>query len=261
MINLVYSPTISSFEIFINPTSNVFQQIIKHELTKVKHLTEEKEKILNKILEKYHIENPNGLEPLSISEEIINYSYERYLTDGNNHKLIIKYDSIKFEFFEIRPPHSRQILITQIQNLLESFELLGKIKLSEINNDSLFSILYTPFKSTKGLMMNTSFLVYHSLNIEENNLTLNSSKNFFNSIVNKNFVEVPIIGILPIKLENKTFLTTITGNKTFNSMNTINMNIHFQVISQTNSNTNSNNINNNLLLVKNLIVIYLHINL
>jgi hypothetical protein len=49
---------------------------------------------------------------------------------GNNHKIIIKHDSFKFEFFEIRPPHSRQILITQIQNLLESFDLLGKIKLS-----------------------------------------------------------------------------------------------------------------------------------
>lgn len=256
MINLVYSPTISSLEIIINPSSNVFKQIIKHEFTKAKQITQEKEKVLNKILESCNNENSSSIDSSSISEEIMKFSYERYLTDGNNHKIIIKHDSIKFEFFEIRPPHSRQILITQIQNLLESFDLLGKIKLSEISNDSLFSILYSPFKSTKGLMMNTSFLVYHSLNIEDNNLTLNSSKNFLNSIVNKNFVEVPIIGILPIKLENKMFLTTITGNKNFNSIITRNMNIHFSVISQTNANSNNNN---NLILVKNLIVIYIFI--
>jgi hypothetical protein len=236
----------------ISPISNIFNEILQylleHELTKAKHASKEKEILFHKFLE-FYIDNSDA-ELSLIPEEILNFSFERYLSEGNNLKLIIKYNLIKFEFFEIRPPHSRQILITQIQDLLESFDLLGKIKLSEISSDSLFSILYSPFKSTKGLMMNSSFLVYQRLNFEANNFTLNSAKNFN---VNKNFVEVPIIGILPIKFENKMFLSM--NSKNLSNMNLRNMNSLNPAYTQSNltSNMNSNN-NNNFLLVKNLIV-------
>lgn len=262
MINLAYSPTLSSLEIMITSNSKIFFEILE-EFKKLKHTSREKEIMLHKLIEFTRKSKNSSIEDKnfeanhindnidSVPEEILNFSYERYLAEGNNLKLIVQYDLIKFEFFEIRPPHSRQILIKQIEDLLDSFNVIKKLKISDITNDSLFSILYSPFKSTKGLMMNSSFLVYYQLKIYDNDNTQdlnpllnysntkNFTKNLFpNQIVNKNFVEVPVIGILPIKFENKIFMNPICKmvNSFMRNMNVINNN------------------SNNYMMVKNLVV-------
>jgi hypothetical protein len=238
MINLAYSPSLSSLEIMVDSECFLFCEILE-EFSKFKHSCKEKEILLHKLLtytqksKNSCIEYENSIENSNIPEEIINFYYERYLTEGNNLKIIVEFDKIKFEFFEIRPPHSRQILISQLEDLVNSFEILKKIKISDITNDSLFSVLYSPFKSTKGLMMNSSFLVYYQFQTSNSN-----TKTLFNNISQiKNFVEVPVIGILPIKFENKIFMNPI--NKSMNSYM---------------RNMNMMNNNSNYLIVKNLIV-------
>jgi len=244
MINLSYSPTLSSMEINISPRSKIFLQILE-EFAKLKHPSKENEVFLQKVLE-YYKENSFDSETTEdfskIPEEILNKSYERYLAEGNNLKLIVRHNSIKFEFFEIRPPHSREILITQIEDLLNSFELLKRIHISDLMNDSYFSVLYNPFKSTKALMMTSSFLVYHKINLDEDK--------FIES--NKFFLEIPVMGILPIKFDNKMFLNTINRKKDMN--NIISRSIKMMNASYVQSNMNTNN---HYSLVKNLIVKYI----
>lgn len=158
-----------------------------------------------------------------------NYEYE-FLIGDTNMKINIKNKQLKIEFYETKPPHSRQIFIKQIEHLLNNFEVLKTISIENIDKPSWFSILWNPVKSTRGGLMNTSFLTYYQFNIlnESQNREVEISK------IYSKFAEIPIIGILPIKLDNKIFLSLIkkqftTGinssflfNSEFNHINTQN---------------------------------------
>jgi len=157
-----------------------------------------------------------------------------FLIGETNMKIIIKNLILKIEFYEIRPPHSRLIFIKQIENLLNSLEILKTIHVNEIEAQSWFSILWTPVKSTKSLFMNSSFLTYYQFTI---NTHINEK---FNDLL-----EIPIIGILPIKFEKKIFLSII---KKINSVNSLN--IHHDI-----------NTKDDLLLLANSIVNMLVFNL
>jgi hypothetical protein len=110
---------------------------------------------------------------------------------------------IKLEFYETRPPHSRHIFIKQIENILNCSEFLSssKVILNKITNSSFFSILWTPFKCHKNIGLNTSFLVYYQFNLGTQYINEKMKQPLF--------TEIPIIGILPIKFENKLFLSKI----------------------------------------------------
>jgi hypothetical protein len=158
----------------------------------------------------------------------INETVDYYIDEGKTMKLLIGQDSIKIEFFENRPPHSRQIFISQIEQIINSFEVLRNITLNKIGNQSWFTVLFTPFKCSKSILMNSSFLVYYQFNLDEMALENNNS----------DFTEVPIIGILPIKFENKVFLQLINKNTQMNVNINYNMNMN----------------NNNYMILKNLMV-------
>ena len=89
--------------------------------------------------------------------------------------------------------------------------------------------------------MTSSFLDYHEINLDE--------EKFIES--NKNFLEIPVIGILPIKFDNKMFLNTINSKKNVSNVDSRNMKTMNHSYVQSNMNTN-----NNYSLVKNLIVKY-----
>lgn len=124
----------------------------------------------------------------------------------------MKSDIIKIEFYETRPPHNRQIFIKQIENLFNNFDVLKKIPINKVDSSSWFSILWTPYKSTKNALMNTSFLAFYKYNFNAQHLN-NFTRPNLN--INSNFTEIPLIGILPIKFENKIFLSRINKSKIY----------------------------------------------
>jgi hypothetical protein len=137
-----------------------------------------------------------------------------FLIGESNSKFIIKNNTIKIEFYEHKPPHSRQILSNQIGILFESFESLKNITLDKLDGNSWFSILWTPMKSSKSSFMNTSFISYYKFlgaSVRENKLK--------GSI--REYSELSIIGVLPIKFENKLFLSRIM------SLNSISNNLQY----------------------------------
>ena len=120
-----------------------------------------------------------------------------------NLKLICIDRKIKIEFYEIKPHHFRQILIDQFTEIFK-YDFLKKLVLSNLNQYSWFSILWTPFKSVRPQMANTSFLVYYQF------CYTNSLNIFKNS---NDFLEIPTIGVLPLRLEDNIWLTRIIKGK------------------------------------------------
>jgi len=134
-------------------------------------------------------------------EKLKNFKLEVILQE--NLKLFLMDKKIKIEFYEIKPHHFRQILIDQFTEIFK-FDFLKKLLLSNLNQYSWFSILWTPTKSLKPQMGNTSFLVYYQF-------CYTNSYNVF--LKSNEFLEIPIIGILPFKLEDNIWLTRIIKGK------------------------------------------------
>jgi hypothetical protein len=125
-----------------------------------------------------------------------NFEYEFLIGDT---KIILTNKNLTIEFYEIKPPHSRQILSNQLDYLFESLKFLKTISINKLELSSWFCVLWTPVKSSKGLLMSSSFLTYYQFNLNNHIIPSN----------NKDYIEIPIIGILPIKFENKIFLSSI----------------------------------------------------
>lgn len=134
-------------------------------------------------------------------EKMKNFKLEVILQD--NLKLFLLDRKIKIEFYEIKPHHFRQILIDQFTEIFK-FDFLKRLLLNNLSQYSWFSILWTPFKSLRPQMGNTSFLVYYQF-------CYTSSFNVF--LKSNDFLEIPIIGILPYKLEDNIWLTRIIKGK------------------------------------------------
>jgi hypothetical protein len=89
---------------------------------------------------------------------------------------------------------------------------LKNIPINKIDNSSFFSILWTTYhKSSKFNLFNTSFLVYYNINFKEKILeSLEKTK----TNINSKMLEIPIIGLLPIKFEVSLFMTRIRSSNT-----------------------------------------------
>ena len=134
---------------------------------------------------------------LDSKEKMFHLKFECLIQE--NLKLICFKKRIKIEFYEVKPHHSRQLLIDQFHSLFK-FDFLNKLILSNLNEYSWFSVLWTPFKAIKSQLGNTSFLVYYQF-------CYTNSYNIFANY--SDFHEIPIIGILPLKLEDNIWLTRI----------------------------------------------------
>jgi hypothetical protein len=199
LINTTYSPTLSCLELQISNKEICI--LLINDLTKIHKHTDH-------LHLKSIFDNDNSGSTSNPGSE-----YE-FLIGDSNLKFIIKNNSIKIEFYEHKPPHSRQILSNQLGILFDSFESLKNITLEKFDQNSWFSILWSPMKSSKSLFMNTSFISYYNLL----GATLRQNK-LKGSI--REYSELSIIGVLPIKFENKLFLSRII------SMNNMNNNMHF----------------------------------
>jgi hypothetical protein len=174
IIQTQYSPTLSSMEIIISDNDLI-------------------ESILSDI---YNIQNNHkGINKL---EYIVNDNFTINLI---NNKL-------KIEYYENKLPHSRNVFIQQIENLFHLFKILKNITIDKIDTVSWFSIVWSSFKSTNQLFLNTTFLTYYSFNKYENN---------------QEYTEIPLIGILPIKFDSNIFLTNINKNSECSNTNYMNI--------------------------------------
>ena len=129
----------------------------------------------------------------------------------HNEKFIVKYisGSLSIEFYEMKPPYSRQTLCYQINSLLDMIEGLKDILISNLNQNSWFSIMWSCLKSSNSNFINTSFLVYYQFHITD----------FINYNQQNDYLEIPIIGILPINLNDFLWLRTINNKSIRNHLN------------------------------------------
>ena len=174
-----FTPSISSFEIIITNKEIILEIIDKLILLKVCS-TKIKNLIENNI-------NSKGQNEISQQNKYIEFTpNEKY----PSFKIVIKkLCTLTIEFYENKPPHLRKVLIKQLEDLISIIPIISNIGLKHLFWKSFFSVLYTPLKSQNNCFLNTSFITYYQFKFGEESLN-NSSPN----------AEIPIIGILPIKL-------------------------------------------------------------
>jgi hypothetical protein len=176
-----YSPTLSSLEIYISDSLSC-EKIVK-ELKEIRGNRLEE----NKFFDYDFVEN--GFEGFE-------YNYKENL------RIIFLNDKIKIEYYETKPPHSRNILSDQLEIIFSSLKIFETINIIKIDKTSWFSILWTPFKSVKQVFANTPFLVYYQLEYSDNDFFYRNNYN--------NYAEIPLIGILPIKFDETVWLNRIS---------------------------------------------------
>lgn len=186
VVNLNFSPTISSFEFHIS----------NQEL---------RDKIFNEISQRKN-ENNYKEHPLqSGANTSPNKLYEYHIFE-TGFRVTGYENKISIEFYEQKPHHYRHNFLDQFEIFFDHLECLRTAKVfTDFDKNSWFSILWFPLKTLKTSLQNTSFLCYYSLNNFEETKSL------------LNFHEFPVIGVLPLRLEEQIWLSKINKNefKTF----------------------------------------------
>lgn len=123
--------------------------------------------------------------------------YEYYVIE-TAFKIICYETRFTIEFYEQKPHHYRNNFLDQIEILLSNLDIFKDTRIfKDFDKTSWFSILWFPLKTIKHNLMNTSFLIYYSLcNFEETR------------IIN-NFHYFPIIGVLPLRLDENIWLSKL----------------------------------------------------
>ncbi len=183
MLLTTYSPTLSSIEITL--TDRVICENLIKDLGLISKISPEVKAFFTE-------------DNFKTDAKMQCMDYE-YKIDSNT-KIIINNQRIKFEYYETKPPHLRQILIKQIDHLFKNFVTIKKMSINALDSSSWLSILWTPVKSSKSHLMNSSFLTYYKFNFKEKTCKKGEPTPF---------TEISLIGLLPIKFENKLFLSRI----------------------------------------------------
>lgn len=173
-----YSPTISSFELHIYNQN--LCNVINCEI--IKRKSEQK-------LKESKVEGNN----LKLYE---------YFIQETSFKLIGYGNKITIEFYEQKPHHYRNNFLDQIEIFFSNLPMIKEAKVfKDFEKSSWFSILWFPLRTIKNNLTNTSFLTYYSLN------------NFLETKSVNNFHEFPIIGVLPLRMDEQIWLSKINKNE------------------------------------------------
>ena len=196
ILNIGYSLSLSSLEItFTN--KDIIMNIIDY-LISIKKCTEQ---IKCKIEENYNYSKEQIINMNNINNIINkNNNYiEFYPIDKNNSlKIILRgFSKISIEYNENKPPHLRKSFYQQIKDITNILSL-NNILISNIVGKSYFSIRYTPINCRNKNNIQTSFINYYKFKINEERITYSNK-----------YIDIPVIGILPLKLNHKFFLEKI----------------------------------------------------
>ena len=204
--NICYSLTLSSLEITFH-NKDIIMNIIDY-LISIKKCSSQ---IKSKIEENYNyakdqLVNMNNLN--SIINKANNHM-EFYPIDKNNClKIILRgYSKMTIEYSENKPPHLRKSFYQQIREIYNLLSL-NNISINNIIGKSYFSIRYTPINCRNKNHIQTSFINYYRFKINEERITHNNK-----------YIDIPVIGMLPLKFNQKFFLEKI--NKDYHNNNNI----------------------------------------
>ena len=196
ILNIVYSLTLSSLEIILNDKV-IILKIIDYLIS----INKCPNQLRSKIEESY-----------SNQKEQI-FSYTEFFPLENDPSLKIKliaYSNLTIEYKENKPPHLRPNFYHKILDIINILSL-NDIELSKIIGNSFFSIRYTPYNNRNKNDIQTSFVNYYQFKINEE---MNNS--------GKKFIDIPLIGMLPLKFNHAFFLEKINkGNYINNNLTDI----------------------------------------
>lgn len=132
--------------------------------------------------------------------DVTNKIYEFYILE-TTFKIICYERLLTIEFYEQKPHHYRSNYKDQIDILFSNLTILKDLRVfKDFEKNSWLSILWFPLKTIKHNLMNTSFLIYYSLNNLEQTKIIN------------NFHHFPVIGVLPLRLDEEIWLSKINKN-------------------------------------------------
>ena len=112
----------------------------------------------------------------------------------------IKFLSKRFPFIsftEDQPLHNRPNFQDKIEEIFTIYQEYENLTLNDITDNSYFSILWSPTKSTNNFVNNTSFLVFYR---------------FRNKYLSNAVKFVPVIGLVTNKLDEEFWLTNTNLN-------------------------------------------------
>jgi hypothetical protein len=101
-------------------------------------------------------------------------------------------------FVEDTPLHMRANLITKTAEIFKHNPEFENLNLSDISENSYFSILWTPTKSTGKFINQTSFLVFYRFKSTR--------------ILSNNIKYLQIVGLIPNKLDEEFWLSNVNNN-------------------------------------------------
>ena len=219
LLNIDYSVTLSSLEISFN-NKEIILKIIDYLISINKCTNQLKAKI------KENISNQN--------EQIDNF-IEFFLNDkipGLKISLI-DYSNITIEYTENKPPHLRQNIYHQIKEIIDVLSL-SNVEINKIIGKSFFSIRYTPYNCRDKNNIQTSFVNYYQFKINEER----------NTFANK-YIDIPLIGLLPLKFDHKFFLEKI-NKENYNNNNISDIMIVNRLVQNVTDNFIKNNGDNSI---------------
>lgn len=200
MINTTYSPSLSSMEISIS-NKDIIASILD-----ILILNKTCPPILKTL---FTLNNTQDISP----ENKAKYSYIEYTPFDylpSLHITLLNFTTLIIEYYENKPPHCRELFIKQIYKIISVFPILNEILLNQLECNSWFSINWTPSKSQNQNTLQTSFITYYQFKYSEESLAKQTK-----------YVEIPIIGILPIKCATKFYLERISVNQVSKSYDTL----------------------------------------
>ena len=196
VLNVNYSLTLSSFKISFN-NKEIILNIIDYLISKNKCTNKLKEKI------------QENFDKEQITNNINNSYLEFFPIDKNTSiKIILEgYIKLTIEFNENKPPHLRNNFYHQIKDIMNIL-LINNISINNILGKSYFSIRYTPYNCRSKYNIQTSFVNYYQFKINEER-----------KIFSNKYIDIPLVGILPLKFNHKFFLEKINKEYYNNSSN------------------------------------------
>lgn len=172
-----------------NETSYVCYSLsLSSMILKLNNLSKEKyEELLNKCKVKYNITNKESDFSYSIDENLkVSFINDKQI--------------IKVEYYETKPPHNRMLIPDLMEKIQTAISIDSSITMNNIEKSSWFCFSWIPLHSTKQEFINTSFLVYYQFASELNDLCDRGYDHYY---------EIPLIGILPIKIDENLWLRKI----------------------------------------------------